>query len=87
MSAWVQMLRAPDALKIGPPGPFWQLAAPKRAAPQGSSGGRHTTRPLFGPKFCAKLLIHRRLATCSHHLSLLSKHRHLQQRAKQNVVI
>eukprot|EP00965_Chrysotila_dentata_P262456 6214570-Pleurochrysis_carterae.AAC.6 len=45
MIAELQMLRASDTLKVRPPGPFWHLAARKRAALQGSGGGSHTARP------------------------------------------
>eukprot|EP00965_Chrysotila_dentata_P015167 501851-Pleurochrysis_carterae.AAC.1 len=35
------MVHASDALKTGLPGPFRHLAAPARAAPHISGGGRH----------------------------------------------
>eukprot|EP00965_Chrysotila_dentata_P063530 2105392-Pleurochrysis_carterae.AAC.3 len=36
------MLKPSNALKDTPPGSIWHLAAPKRAAPQGSGAGRHS---------------------------------------------
>eukprot|EP00965_Chrysotila_dentata_P185652 6129167-Pleurochrysis_carterae.AAC.2 len=45
------MVRASDALKVGPPRPFWHLTRPERAAPKGSGGGRHLGRTPFTMKF------------------------------------
>eukprot|EP00965_Chrysotila_dentata_P201081 6180372-Pleurochrysis_carterae.AAC.2 len=39
--AYLHMLRASDALKVVPLGPFWHLAAPERAAAEGSGAGYH----------------------------------------------
>eukprot|EP00965_Chrysotila_dentata_P101463 3349530-Pleurochrysis_carterae.AAC.2 len=43
-------VRISDALKVGPPGPFWIQAAPKRATPKGGGGGRHLGRASFTMK-------------------------------------
>eukprot|EP00965_Chrysotila_dentata_P223515 6193622-Pleurochrysis_carterae.AAC.3 len=44
-SAQLQVILAPDALKVGPPGSFWHLVAPKRATPKRPQrGGRHVGR-------------------------------------------
>eukprot|EP00965_Chrysotila_dentata_P226814 6195647-Pleurochrysis_carterae.AAC.1 len=49
-SAQLQMGRASDALKVGPPGSFWHLAALERAAPGGSGAGRHLSCAPFTMK-------------------------------------
>eukprot|EP00965_Chrysotila_dentata_P059346 1969480-Pleurochrysis_carterae.AAC.7 len=39
LNSSLQIQHTSDALKIGPPGPFWHLASPQRATPKGSGGG------------------------------------------------